>query len=760
MTDIAENLNTELTPDEVYKSDASQSGINPLASVGSLGATAKAIMEELKEWNKKIEKQFNSSDLHPSVLYTLEKLPEALDKYQNLTQQMKSPGDVFFAFRQLTDFEKNGLNRCVYLYPFLIKDGNKVTPRVAAVTSPQDVKLEVENLRTSCFNYSKELIDAILNSRSKKAKTIEPGSGRQLFANINAKQTWFFPKMSSLEFEVVQLLKKGFTPYPFLPLNDFIKDFINYGVEKKKVLSILSDFSIIIDDLALDDQGNLARAPELIAQIGIQCDGLDKFFDLTVMPFARENNYQAFISQYTEFKASYPTVPVISNDIADSYIDEIIKVARSFPMGTGSGSLDVKIEDTLFTVIKIIEGLKAEKANINARKNRAKYNNIRDTLIKKVDEWTNTNSRMLKVNFREEFIKAGIRDEEELDELSERLKKDIQKVYPVEDSKDSEGNPSSYIVDQGYLALVINKLTVDSRSDSEAKIEYAHAKKIDEKLKKISDKSLNAKIKSDVEKVETFSKEKLVQIEEEEEEETESKHYNTVMGILGFFASSMLFIFIGYYFKILVVLVLGFPVGLGIGVFIAIYFRDRAGEEEAEEKEKKSKKDGSGNVGSDSSNGNSAAAQAAKEKSKQLKEIFKASEAAVFGSGPAKKYSDKMIPIEVFRDKIKKNLGDIKSKSKALSSESDNNKISKVIEQTLMKGSAVINIPESIKPPEMPGAYVITHANLKSEVFRQKLGEELRKEMENKKSNQAMVKYYSFLVNTIEMNFYKFLPKK
>jgi hypothetical protein len=194
MAEIADNLNTELNPDEVYKSDASQNTINPLAGIGSLGATAKAIMEELKEWNKKIEKQFTSSDLHPSVLYTLEKLPEALDKYQNLTQQMKSPGDVFFAFKQLTDIDKNGLNRCVYLYPFLIKDGNKVTPRVAAVTSPQDVKLEVENLRNSCFNYSKEMIDAILNSRSKKAKTAEPGSGRQLFANIKANKLGSFQK--------------------------------------------------------------------------------------------------------------------------------------------------------------------------------------------------------------------------------------------------------------------------------------------------------------------------------------------------------------------------------------------------------------------------------------------------------------------------------------------------------------------------------------------------------------------------------------
>jgi hypothetical protein len=58
-------------------------------SLGSLSPTARAIMDELKDWHKRI-KSHGNKEIHPSYLLTLDKVPEALNKFNSLSVQNKN----------------------------------------------------------------------------------------------------------------------------------------------------------------------------------------------------------------------------------------------------------------------------------------------------------------------------------------------------------------------------------------------------------------------------------------------------------------------------------------------------------------------------------------------------------------------------------------------------------------------------------------------------------------------------------------------
>ncbi|OCC28623.1 Uncharacterized protein GNX_2754 [Leptospira interrogans serovar Canicola] len=80
-----------------------------------LSATARCILDELRDWHKKTEKH-GSKSIHPSYLLTLDKLSDLLNKYRNLSEQAKSPPSIDLALRQLVDYEKKGKNKvCLYL---------------------------------------------------------------------------------------------------------------------------------------------------------------------------------------------------------------------------------------------------------------------------------------------------------------------------------------------------------------------------------------------------------------------------------------------------------------------------------------------------------------------------------------------------------------------------------------------------------------------------------------------------------------------
>lgn len=258
----------ELNPDEVYKFNILATSITPLGGLTNVNLTARCIMEELRDWNKKVEKQTALNTLHPSIMYTIDKLPEGMNKYGNISPQMKNEESVFQSLKYLTAYEKNGQGRYIYMYPFLIKNDNKVYAKIALISCPKEAKVETNSYRESCFGFSREIIDQILINRARHPKSCEDGNpGDQLFAVNRSEENWFYPNMGSLEYEIVNLLRKGFAPYPYLPLSDFIHDFIDHAFNNGRLVRILDDYHIILDEPERDANGEYTKIPEAMAQL-------------------------------------------------------------------------------------------------------------------------------------------------------------------------------------------------------------------------------------------------------------------------------------------------------------------------------------------------------------------------------------------------------------------------------------------------------------------------------------------------------------
>jgi hypothetical protein len=735
----------ELNPDEVYKYNILATSITPLEGLTNVNLTARCIMEELRDWNKKVEKQTALNTLHPSIMYTIDKLPEGLNKYGNISPQMKNEESVFQSLKYLSAHEKNGQGRYIYLYPFLIKNENKVYAKIAMISCPKEAKVETNSYRDSCFGFSREIIDQILINRARHPKSIEePNPGDQLFSINRSEENWFYPNMGSLEYEIVLLLKKGFAPYPYIPLSDFIHDFIDHAYNNGRIVRILDDYHIILDEPEKDASGEFSKIPEAMSQLMIHVDGLIKFFDRILIPQAKGYGYNRFLSDYEDFRKKYPKNPESPYDISNAFVGELINLSRNFPLTKHSTEVGIKIESAVYTSTKVLEGLLSELVNIATRKDRNKYSNIKEFVIKQIDETTRTKSRLIKIDYKEEFMKNGIKDQDLLNELSDKLKSDIEKLYATEEVTNSQGSTIKYVVDQGYMASVIHNLT--SLPEETVKVELDIARKIRDRLKQSNDETLNAKIKPEqVIRLENDSYNIQVQAKELEQEKIIATKYNAPIGIMSFVACTLIFTVIGYYIKSLAILFMGLPIGMATGIFVALNFREK---QEVKQKPKSS-----------SNNEKKGPSKEFLEREKNQIELIKLIDMAIFGN-QSDKMINKMITEDEMKALVRNKQNQIKSKSKILNEEIDPNDTIRLIEQTITKNSAVLTLPESAIVKGLPSRYFISHTDFKNESFRKKLSDELRNERDRMKMDPQANKYYTFLLNCVEVEYLKFLPKR
>lgn len=149
-------------------------------SVGSLTPTARCILDELKDWHKRVEKH-GSKEKHASYLMTVDKLPEALGKYTNLGAQGRSENSIYHALRQILDIDHRGQNRAAYAYPYLIRTGSKISSKIALVAPQNENKTDTQPYRQACFvfrkNSSKYYSKTVLKKEGTGMKKIrEPSS--------------------------------------------------------------------------------------------------------------------------------------------------------------------------------------------------------------------------------------------------------------------------------------------------------------------------------------------------------------------------------------------------------------------------------------------------------------------------------------------------------------------------------------------------------------------------------------------------------
>ncbi len=766
-------------------------GSNPLAmegnlyiyspdAMGSLSPTARAILDELKDWHRRVEKH-GSREIHPSYLLTLDRIPEVLNKFNTLSQQAKTETAIHNAIKQIIDYDKKGQNRVAYIYPFLVRDGVKIKAKICLFAPQKESKTDAAPFRKSCLQASQELMDIILSQRAKKIRTLdEENPGNFLFAKTKTGEEWLFPKLGSLETEINQIVRKAFLPIQPIPIPEFAQDFMNYAKHSKSVIEILPDYHVIVDELQLNEDGSFRSQPEIVNQFRAQLDGLEKFAQKYLRKLSEEMNYTQFIENLEDFHKSYSLNAEPGRKQSAEKAEALIKLVESFPFDQTKTQLAKKVQETINLSARILKKLIQEKDMILDRKDESLYIKIRKELLERIPEFTKNNNTLMKIDFEQEIRKMGIQDESRVTHLAERLKEDVCSKFSYHEVPGSEGKSIFYVVDHGYMAAVMHKLTSDSDKHPELSRQLEIAKIIFSKLSNPKHPELNSKLNPenivklnmDIREIERVKQERLRNQEFQ-------KKINIPAGLLTFIACVLIFLTASFNFQSIIPIVFGVPFSIVIAVMAAFFFREKSREELRQEILESGKyafsgsSSGSGNSGgiwralfggedtgkARKSSDSSEEVEEESRKSHKIVEIYKAADGFIFPNR-FNKITDKVLDLKTIQERIYASLSDIRRRNLNLAKEKDDDKVASTVEYALIQSCSVINIPTDIAIRNMPNTLYILKNDLKSPLFREQLAEAYREELNKKKFDKKLVKYYTYLINTIEMEYYKYLPRK
>ncbi|QVK54354.1 hypothetical protein FH596_00700 [Leptospira borgpetersenii] len=761
--ELAESKPTEiqsLAPDYIFLNEG---------AVG-LSATARCILDELRDWHKKTEKH-GSKSIHPSYLLTLDKLAELLNKYRNLSEQAKSPPSVDLALRQLVDYEKKGKNKSAFIYPFLVRNGAKIQARIAIASPQKEAKTDVSPYRTACFEFSEEMIDLILQNRAKKPKLPdEDNPGAFLLHKNKAGKNWLFPKLASLEAEFSTLLKRGFQPYSYIPMTDFLRDFLTYATKKNYVMKILPDYHIILDDLQLNPDGSYVNQPEVIAHYRCQADALEKFAIPYLKELSERAGYGLFRTRIAEFEQTHIQMAEPGKKQNGEKVKALISLINDYPFERETDELGKRISETCRFSIQIISKLMEEKEKLVQRKEESVFKSLKSKILHKIGEHTLQEQTLYSFSPEQKLKSSGLSNVIRYPALIDELKKEISERYGMRVIEKPDQTSEIYAVDPGYMAAVLHKLSGMATKNAAYQKELEIAKEINASLSNPKHPGLNAKLKAEsiVKLQQGIQAMEQLEVEKQRSQEF-AKKFNLPMGMLGFVASMILFLIASVHFRTTGILFVGIPVSLFLGLLLAFHFRNK---EKSDILSNGNASLGSGFKGEygimsssddypsgDDSEDERFQSKGETPKEKKVSLIAKGAERFVFPNRFTK-ITDKIHDSRSLRKKIFENLDNIRNNVAHLKGEKDDDKVASTIEYALLQNSATILVPDDIVPQGMPGSIILSHNDLKAPLIRDQIAEFLRNEAQKKQYDKKLLKYYTFLINTIEVEYYKYLPNR
>jgi hypothetical protein len=710
-------------------------------SLSIFTATARCIMDELRDKHKAIE-QSGMKKMHPSELITIEKIPSFLVKYSNLSEQAKSTEAIDQSLSVLTDSNSNGKDRYLYLYPYLIKSGNKITAKIAMISPQNAHEVDATPYRQACFEFSKSMVDLIISSRSKKAKEIkEEDPGEDLFQKNKQGNEWLNPEKFSIESEVNSLIKSGFKPYKYLPIKDFITDFIEYGNSKNALEEILPNYHLIIDEIQLKEDGSYIRQPEIVTHYRAQADGLEKFA-MTYFPKLAESMGNDAKQMIHDYKFHHKDAALPGRKQNREKVKALIELVRNFPFSQSPTELSKQVKETCDISVRILLKLMENMENIIQRKYSSIERNLLNQLKNRIGEFTKTNMVLCPIDLKKEIEQAGIKETEKIKDIAGRLETELKKSYGIE--KIPDGNHKFYVVDQSYMASVLHKYGTELKSDTEAIKEYEIAKKINEEMISTQNPRLNINLdKGMVNQLETD----LLNSEKAEKDKEKDDFFKNKFNMIAFLIVLALGVFISFLLyssndEIESVLV-GLPLSTAIAFFAGLLTKKRP-KEIIDNSPKKPVKPLS-----------------LKEETKEdkMNMVAKASMKYIYPAAYSH-ITEKVYTQQSLKDKISKHVDEIKLAVPLLREEKDLQKISSTIEHSILNSSIVIAIPPELLVPNKPSSYIINKNDFKAPLYRGQLAEFYRKEMEKSKVDKSLVEYYRFIVNTLEIDYPKYLNKK
>ena len=184
---------------------------------------------------------------------------------------------------------------------------------------------------------------------------------------------------------------------------------------------------------------------------------------------------------------------------------------------------------------------------------------------------------------------------------------------------------------------------------------------------------------------------------------------------------------------------MGFPAGIVLGFIAAKFIKPRGEKEDPTPKKQSGKTENPADA--------------------KTSQITKAASKIIYPSS-FNSVTEKVYDKASLKKKIEANLLDIKGGAPLLKDETDPSKVASAIEHAILNNSVVIAIPDNLVPKNKSSQLIISKADFKTPTFRTQLSEVYRESMEKNKMNKELVGYFKYLINVLEVEYHKFLPKK
>ncbi|MCZ8156945.1 MAG: hypothetical protein O9264_12530 [Leptospira sp.] len=718
----------ELIPSQSVEPQSIQSLILELPkNQGRFSQTAQVILDELRVRHRRLE-MHGSAEIAPSLLLTVDKISEVLQKEVHLPESHKSNAAVSEALWELSDAKASFLGRSVYIYPFFLKTETGITVRIALVAPQNKEKTDIIPYRRACFKYSEELIVLIIKNLTKKEPVLDSKNpGLFLLKREENGNLAFTPHLFSIETDFVSIVEKGFIPFDSIPVPDFIQDLIQFGLSKQLLFSVSPRYHI-----AVPQSGFIEL---LLKHIAVQLDALAAFVFRVLKDVAKSSGHFKAVDQIEDLEKAMPDSlgAIVGGGWKVAY--EFISLLKGFSFGESDTDQNFQIRQTVLESVNILETLLAEVQKKGRDLQEEKYIEILSRVKSKVIDNTVRTLTLTIVDVHAELNSLLSMTSDEQTKIVNRLVDDLRTIFGLYFQNDKSGRSICYIVDQRYLRDVQKNMMELAIKNSNITEQLAYLDLIRKDLLERNDLQLDVLSESEV--ASTNNNEQITAIAKPPKYDLIEfqKTFHLPTAVVTILLGSVISTVASLFYNDLQMLVSGVISSFVIGLLLA-YFSNRMS---APAKEKQVAK---------------------KSTTSSINDFYltlvKASEEILF----PKKFNtifDKVYDPKKLRYTIESQIEEIRALLPHSEKKKDAIKLASEVEVAIMQAAAIIRVPENLLVKGRSKEYIISKNDLKTLVFRDKLADHFRKEASVYKADAGMMAYLNYLIKEIEFGYSKYV---
>ncbi|EMY60120.1 hypothetical protein [Leptospira terpstrae] len=693
-------------------------------NIASYSMTSQAILEELRVRHRRLE-MHGSAEITPSLLLTVDSIPELLSKQVQLTEVHKSGAAIAEAFKELAGLTEHNKEPVVYFYPFLLQVDQKLMMRISMIAPQNREKTDIVPFRRACFKYSVDLIDQLLKNRASRELLLEdenPGAG--LVRSDQKGNTYFFPTKLSYESELESMIRKTMDSYGYIPMKDFVLDVITRGKETAKLVEIIPGYHLILP--------NGSHHPEYARHLAVQMDGLRIFSFPYLKRFALDNKYAGFIEKLNELESYLPkrTEELLKTGV--SFIPNFSSLLQEFPFDRITNEEGKRVGNSVRESLLILEKLNKHLKEQKKEDAEEAVISLIKLLGTKIEDNTANTLTLTKLDLNAEVKALGLKNEIETEKAISKIVSSLSEIYGCLEMKE-ESFHILFALDQKKLSKVEANTFNLAKTDSNYRNELPILDQIRVILKNRSDQNIDKEEIPEQElEEETIINQNLLREPRISFSALQEK-FHVPIGVFTFLTLASVTTIVSLLLGTLEYIISGFFLSFLVGLTLGYLYRSDGKQKPTVEKQTQSTPKENRSLG-----------------------IAKVAEGFIY----PKKFNsiaEKVYDFKRLRNHIEDCVEDIKAQLPNSDQKKDSNKIVAEIEHAILQISVVMKIPEALQLKNRPKELILSKADFRTILFRTQLAEYYRKEASIYKSDRDQMDYIQFIIRELEFGYNKYI---